>query len=152
MQIHLDFVYPTSSPDAAELIEAAARTALKQQRAPEDVEISVVVSDDEQLRSLNQQFRGVDAPTDVLSFPMNYTDPESGVVYLGDVVISYPRAEAQARAGGHAVEAELQLLTVHGVLHLMGHDHAEPVEKERMWQAQAEILTALGIPDIYIPE
>ena len=92
-----------------------------------------------------QQFRDVDAPTDVLSFPAEFSDPESGAAYLGDVLISYPRVVAQTQSGGHTPEAELQLLIVHGILHLLGHDHADEAEKNTMWAAQAEILATLGV-------
>jgi probable rRNA maturation factor len=81
----------------------------------------------------------------VLSFPADEPDPETGHRYLGDVVISLVRAQEQARARGHGVEAEMQLLVVHGILHLLGHDHAEAGEKERMWMAQAGALERLGI-------
>jgi probable rRNA maturation factor len=67
-------------------------------------------------------------------------------------VISAPRAQAQAEAAGHPLEAELQLLVVHGVLHLLGHDHARPEEKARMWKAQAEALESLGLGHIQIRE
>ena len=70
--------------------------------------------------------------------------PNSDKLYLGDVVISAPRAQAQASAGGHAYVEEMQLLVVHGVLHLLGHDHGEPDEKQRMWALQSEILAELG--------
>ncbi len=80
----------------------------------------------------------------MLSFQADELDPETGRRYLGDVIISYPRAQAQAQAGGHALPAELQLLVVHGVLHLLGHDHGAPAEKEAMWALQAEILQRLG--------
>ncbi|MGH2523455.1 MAG: rRNA maturation RNase YbeY, partial [Anaerolineales bacterium] len=89
---------------------------------------------------------GHDYPTDVLSFPSEETDPETGMRYFGDIAISFPHAHAQAAAGGHPVAAELQLLVVHGVLHLLGHDHAKRAEKARMWAAQAEILKKLKAP------
>lgn len=142
---HLD-----APPVAADLIEGAARAALEHQRA--DGELTVVLTDDAQLQELNRDFLGIDAPTDVLSFPASETDPDSGAAYLGDVLISVPRAEAQARQAGHPLEAEIQLLVVHGVLHLLGHDHAETGERARMWAAQAEILQRLGLPDITITE
>ena len=109
-----------------------------------DVDITIIMTDDAQIHELNKQYRGIDAPTDVLSFPSGDTDPDSNRLYLGDVVISYPRAQAQAEAGGHPVEAELQLLVVHGVLHLSGYDHVEEQGKSRMSAAQAEILVLLG--------
>ncbi len=131
--------------DVPALRRAAAAT-LAHQGVGDAVALTVWVRDDEALREWNRRFRGVDAPTDVLSFPDGEEDPESNVVYLGDVLISYSRALAQAEAGGHAVADELALLVVHGVLHLLGHDHATPAEKERMWAAQREILQALGCP------
>jgi probable rRNA maturation factor len=79
-------------------------------------------------------------------------DPESGSRYIGDILISIPRAQSQAEAAGHPLESEVQLLVVHGTLHLLGHDHAQPEEKSRMWQAQAEILESLGLGNIQIRE
>ncbi len=132
------------------LIESAVTAALHHQSAQGDV--SVVLTDDDQLHELNRDYLGVDAPTDVLSFPASETDPETGEAYLGDILISVPRAEVQAQAAGHPIEAEVQLLVVHGTLHLLGHDHAEPDEKAKMWKAQAKILTELGIGEIQIRE
>jgi len=88
----------------------------------------------------------------VLSFPASETDPETGARYIGDIIISVPYAARSAEKAGHPVESELQLLVVHGVLHLLGHDHAEPKEKARMWKAQAEILELLGLGNIQIRE
>ena len=125
-------------------LESAGRLALECAEAPADSVLTVVISDDEQLAELNSQYLGIDAPTDVLSFPVNEVDPDTGARYLGDVLISYPRAQAQAEAGGHAVLDELQLLVVHGVLHLLGYDHAAEMDKERMWAVQADALKRLG--------
>ncbi len=135
-------------PSAA--IQRAARLALEHESAQGDV--SVVLSDDEHVRALNRDFLGIDAATDVLSFPAAETDPQSGRRYLGDIIISVPRASEQARAAGHSLAAEVQLLVVHGVLHLLGYDHAKVAEKSRMWAAQAAILDTLGIGDIEIRE
>ena len=141
------------NPDVpADLVENAAAAALKQQAAPPEADLTIVLTDDEQLHELNLQWMGVDGPTDVLSFPSEEIDPESGNRYLGDILISVERAAAQAQAVGHAVEAEIQLLVVHGVLHLMGHDHADPEEKASMWKAQAEILAQLGLGGLEIRE
>jgi probable rRNA maturation factor len=142
--IHLEIEETYSTVDP-QFLEDAALATLEHQRPGQVVDLSIVISGDEKLQELNFQFLGVDSPTDVLSFPGEITDPETGVPYLGDVVVSYPRAQAQAADGKHSEEAELQLLVVHGVLHLLGHDHAEPDEKERMWAAQSEILNRLGI-------
>ncbi len=130
-------------PDAS-LLERAAGAALSATGALPESELTIVISDDAQLHALNQQYLGIDAPTDVLSFPANETDPESGEVYLGDIIISYPRAQQQAAAGGHPLQDELQLLVVHGVLHLLGYDHADDAEKAEMWEIQAEVLRRLG--------
>ena len=133
-----------------DLLERAALAALAHQSNAADADLTLVLTGDPQIQALNRDFLSLDAPTDVLSFPADETDPETGRPYLGDIVISIPRAESQARAGGHALEAELQLLVVHGVLHLLGHDHAEAQEKARMWTAQAEVLERLGLAGIKI--
>lgn len=134
------------------LLQRAARITLDLESAPPDAEITIVLTDDSQLHELNREFLGVDAPTDVLSFPASESDPETGMPYLGDILISIPRAAQQAQAAGHSVEAEVQLLVVHGTLHLMGHDHAEAEEKTRMWAAQAEVLSRLGLSYIKIQD
>jgi probable rRNA maturation factor len=131
-------------------VEKAALAALRHQSAPQDADLTIVLTDDAQLHELNRQWMGIDAPTDVLSFPSEETDPETGSPYLGDVLISVPRATLQAAAAGHSAEAETQLLVIHGILHLMGHDHAEADEKARMWTAQAEILETLGLGSLSI--
>ena len=141
------------TPDISEeLVQNAAAAALKHQSAPAEADLTIVLSDDNQLHDLNLEWMGVDGPTDVLSFPSDEIDPETGNRYLGDILISVERAAAQAQVVGHAVEAEVQLLVVHGVLHLMGHDHAETEEKARMWGAQAEILSQLGLGGLEIRE
>lgn len=145
------FLELETRPDFSDaLLEETARTTLNLSAAPES-DLTLVLTNDEAIRALNRDFLGADAPTDVLSFPATETDPETGRRYLGDVIISLPRAAEQAAARGHAVEAEVQLLVVHGVLHLLGHDHAEADEKTRMWAAQADVLDRLGVK-IEIPE
>ena len=135
-------------------LEHAALAALQQQGETEEMDLSLVIEDDARLHQLNNEFLGIDAPTDVLSFPSGEeeVDPETERFYLGDVIISYPRALEQSAAAGHAVMDELRLLVVHGVLHLLGHDHAEPEEKARMWAAQNEILRGLGVTILRLPE
>jgi probable rRNA maturation factor len=126
----------------------AARATLRQQGVAGPAELTLVVTGDGQVRRLNRTYRGVDGPTDVLAFGDEpggrFASPPGAARYLGDVIISFPRAEAQARQAGHAVAAELQLLAVHGVLHLLGHDHDDADRKATMWHAQAEILGELG--------
>lgn len=130
--------------EAAGLEEAASK-ALQQFEAPEG-DLSIIITDDDQMHQLNREYLGIDSPTDVLSFPAGYMDPDSQSAYLGDVLISYPRAVEQASAGGHPVEQELQLLVVHAVLHLLGYDHMEEEEKARMWEAQGQVLQNLNNP------
>jgi len=105
--------------------------------------VTLVLSDDSQLRQLNRDFMGIDAATDVLSFPADFVDPDNQEVYLGDIVISVPRAIAQAEENQVTPASELILLTVHGTLHLLGYDHASPQEKDAMWAVQTAILECL---------
>ncbi len=137
---------PLDLPFDLALIEQAARAALAHQDAHGD--LTIVLADDESLRRLNRDYLDVDAPTDVLSFPASERDPETGSLYLGDILISLPRAEEQARLAGHAVEDEVRLLVVHGVLHLLGFDHATQSEKAAMWPVQAAILHELGLAHV----
>ncbi len=115
--------------------------------------VTVSITRSSALRQLNQQYRGIDAPTDVLSFE-NRPDPNFPAAdpamddFLGDVVIAYPIAQAQALSSGHAPADELLLLTVHGMLHLLGFDHGTPEEKIRMWSIQRQIMTQLGLAHI----
>ncbi|HLF00469.1 MAG TPA: rRNA maturation RNase YbeY [Anaerolineales bacterium] len=141
-RIHVQIDEDYAGDVSAKLLRAAAHAALKHAAAGSGA-LTIAVSGDETLRGLNQKYLGLDYPTDVLSFPSEADDPDAEGRYFGDIAISYPRAAAQAGAGGHSTEAELQLLTVHGVLHLLGHDHDTAEAKSRMWQAQADILAAL---------
>ena len=123
-------------------------------------EVDVLLTDDEGIRAVNREQRGVDRPTDVLSFPMFElspgrapalgeeveADPDTGLVPLGDMVISVERAKAQGEEYGHGRERELAYLAVHSVLHLLGYDHLdEGPEKARMRAREEEILGGLGI-------
>src|SRR5512141_671466 len=112
-------------PFPHKLIEGAARAALEHESQALEADLSIILADDARLHELNLNYLGVDAPTDVLSFPASETDPETGARYLGDILISVPRAQEQADAAGHDLAGEVQLLVVHGVLHLLGYDHAE---------------------------
>ena len=119
----------------------------------EDGALTVVITDDESVRTFNRQYRDIDAPTDVLSFSaqegeeLNDLPPElleEMGNYLGDLIIAYPYTVAQAGRYGHSVAAELRLLIVHGTLHLLGHDHDIPERQQAMWDAQRQVLTLLG--------
>lgn len=140
---HIDPRYRSLHLESA--LKEAAETALRHEGERAGAELSLVIATDAQLQKLNRDFRGENRATDVLSFPSDENDKETGRRYLGDVVISLPRARAQAKATGHPLKVELQLLTVHGILHLFGHDHAVPGERTRMWAAQDEILRQLGL-------
>jgi probable rRNA maturation factor len=144
-KIHVQTKQVALGGTTARVVREAARAALEHQGAPSPGELTLVIAGDAVLRRLNREFLGRADATDVLSFPAAEAG-HKGARYLGDVAISLPRARAQAGAGGHPVNAELQLLVVHGVLHLLGHDHARPAEKARMWKAQADILRRLNAP------
>jgi len=130
-------------PEAGIHLEHAAQETLLKAGEQTTASLSIVVTGDAQIQEMNRQYLGIDAPTDVLSFSSNEIDPDTGESYLGDILISYQRALEQSQAGGHPVVDELQLLTVHGLLHLLGYDHDLPAEKERMWAVQAEVLQRL---------
>jgi probable rRNA maturation factor len=143
---------PEFSGSAA--LERAAHQALKLADAwqPGEADLTIVLTGDEKLRQLNREYLGLDEVTDVLSFPAAEQDPETGTSYLGDILISMPRAKLQAERAGHTLDEELQLLVVHGVLHLLGYDHANPRQKSGMWKAQGRVLEDLGLSGIKIPE
>ena len=138
----------------AQAVAAAANVALEYLSAPDGAALTVLLTDDEHLRRLNKQYRDEDHATDVLSFPSGDPMPgdENLLEYLGDIAIAVPFAERQARDKGHDAKAELQLLAVHGVLHLLGYDHTDSEEKAAMWMAQAAILDKLGLNDIQLSE
>lgn len=134
----------------AEWVETIVRAALAQENVSPEADLSVVITDDDEIRLLNAQFRGVDTPTDVLSFVEEETDAPFVAApdeppYLGDVIVSYPRALAQASERQHSVEDELRLLVVHGVLHLLGYDHDTPEKEALMWARQDRILVQLKV-------
>jgi probable rRNA maturation factor len=133
-----------SLPVPPQILVHAAELALATSAEHSEADLTIVIGDDALLLRYNLQYLGIDAPTDVLSFPADFIQPESGQRYLGDILISLPRAQDQASAGGHDIREELELLVVHGVLHLLGHDHADQPEKERMQIVQDAVMAALG--------
>ena len=146
------------SQTVTDRIETVIRTALEEQGVELPCEISVLLTNDEGIHQINLDMRGVDRPTDVLSFPMfelepgvppegeDYLDPESELCPLGDMCISLERAETQAAEFGHSVEREICYLTVHSVLHLLGYDHLdEGPMKAQMREREEAILEKLGI-------
>ena len=130
--------------DEAEIV-ALARHVLAQMRVHPQAELSVVLVDETAMEQLHVQWMDEPGPTDVLSFPMDELrpgtddeDPEPGL--LGDVVLCPAVAAQQAAAAGHPTAQELDLLTTHGILHLLGYDHAEPDEEREMFGLQTELL------------
>lgn len=130
------------------LLPTAVTHTLHQQQISPPAQLTLLLTDDKTLQQLNNDFRQVDAATDVLSFPDGSTMPGMDGPYLGDIAISVPYATHQASQAGHDLAAELQLLAIHGTLHLLGHDHAESEEKADMWAAQQTILDQLGLSHV----
>ena len=144
------------------LAERVVRHVLKQEAFPWDADVSLLLTDEEGIRVLNASMRGIDRPTDVLSFPMleydapadfgfdeqyilECTDPETGAVVLGDIVVSVPRLKAQAEEYGHSQKREYAFLIVHSMLHLLGYDHMEEEERLQMEERQRVLLEQLEI-------
>ena len=129
------------------LIQKAIKAALRYEGFRRPYEVSVTVVDNETIHKINLEHRGVDRPTDVLSFPMfdeDFGDGEACV--LGDIVLSLERAYEQAEAYGHSLKREVAFLTVHSVLHLLGYDHEEgKAEESDMFARQEAILVRMGI-------
>jgi probable rRNA maturation factor len=133
-----------------QLWQQAAEAALAVAGVDDDMyEVSLVVCGDEEIHELNREYRGVDRPTDVLSFALEEGEdmwvPEGEPLLLGDIVISLPRAAAQAEEFGHSLRREAVFLFVHGMLHLLGYDHMEPEDEQEMMALQNQVMDKLGI-------
>ncbi len=144
----------------ARMTDAVTRT-LDMHDVPRDSALTVVIESDEAVRALNLQYRDVDAPTDILSFPADplpalpedagaEAQADAAQHYLGDLIIAYPYTAHQAEAAGHALSDELVLLVLHGTLHLLGYDHDSAEDEAEMWETQDELLRALHAP-ILVP-
>lgn len=148
--------------DIEEIAAKVIEGALEQEQCPYEVSVSVLLTDNERIHAMNKEFRDVDRPTDVLSFPNvdyvkpadfsgiedvieDYFDPETGELCLGDIVISIDKVYEQAEEYGHAPLREYAFLIAHSMLHLLGYDHMEPEEAKVMETKQEEILAKLGI-------
>ena len=134
-----------------ELLGRLAQHVLQRLHVHPDAELSIAVVGEEEMARLHLEWMDLPGPTDVLSFPMDEMRPgtpeEPVEGTLGDIVLCPPVARRQAEAGGHSVADELCLLTTHGILHLLGHDHAEPEERQIMFALQRDLLTDfLGRP------
>ena len=162
MTITID--YETSKKlefDYEDYIHRVIEKAMDYEACPYEAEINVLITDNEQIQQINAENRGIDAPTDVLSFPMieyetpadfdaledmwEVFHPETGELLLGDIVLSVDKIKAQAEEYGHSVERELSFLVAHSMLHLFGYDHMEEDERAVMEQKQREILEQLSI-------
>lgn len=132
------------------LIINVIRASLEYEHIPDNCEISVTIVTNDEIHQLNKKFRGIDSPTDVLSFPLiDFNKEELPVndetIYLGDIVISMDRAKEQAESYGHSLRRELGFLTAHSMLHLLGYDHMVADEERVMFKKQEEILNILGL-------
>ena len=145
MKLHIQVEPGAEGTGFTQAIKAAAEATLQDQGI-EDVAITVVLTDEAGMSAFNRQFAGLNNPTDVLSFPDGERDPDTGQVYLGDVIVCPAIALAGAARGRHSLLDELCLLTVHGVLHLLAHDHDTEQARSRMWAAQSRIMRRLGNP------
>ena len=134
---------PFAAALSEERLAATARRVLAAEGTP-PCELSVAVTDDETVRSLNREYAGEDEVTDVLSFSQRegeeFVSPPEGAPQLGEVVIAYPQAARQAGERGRAAKEEVTRLLVHGVLHLLGYDHAEPEEARRMREREKALV------------
>ena len=145
-------------PEAAKLVRRAIRAALRAEGVGADCAVSVMLTDDAGIHAINLEQRGVDRPTDVLSFPLNELDEwgfdpaaceydyGTGRLLLGDMVLSLERCAAQGEEYGHGFARELSYLTVHSLLHLLGYDHLDEGERKRHMRAREDyIMEELGL-------
>ena len=136
-------------------LKKCIEATLEAERVPVPCEINVLVADNETIHALNKAYRNVDRETDVLSFPAfqfepgrlpedltDYIDPETGLLPLGDMAISYEKAEAQAREFGHSTKRELGYLTIHSILHLLGYDHVDEGPMKKQMRAREDAICA----------
>ncbi len=146
--------------DYMKLYEQAASVSLDEEGCPYEVTVSLLLTDDDAIRKINSENRGIDKATDVLSFPMielsspaNFSDlkddnmsfdPDTGELILGDIVLSKDRIEAQAKEYGHSLEREYTFLIVHSMLHLMGYDHMNDDDRKLMEERQKIIMARLA--------
>lgn len=160
MTIRIENEYEGTMPDNyEEIINQVVEAACDYVECPYETAVDVLLTDNKAIHEINLDQRGIDRPTDVLSFPMNEYpepadfeeieetgcfDPESGELMLGDIVISIDKVYAQAEEFGHSPKREIAFLTAHSMLHLFGYDHMEEEERLVMEQKQKEILEKTG--------
>ena len=156
MEIVISYLPEETSPTAQveQLVTKVLTQAARIEGIGPEAEVSVVLTDDAYIKKLNREYRGIDAPTDVLSFALNEDaepvneEPQiansPGETLLGDIVISLEAVERQAKEYGHSPERELAYLLVHGMLHLIGYDHGNEIARRRMRKEEERILSAVG--------
>ena len=150
MTIALEIQQEIETPAGIENeLKAAANTVLEKEHILSAM-ITILLTDDKTMRSLNRQFRSEDKSTDVLSFPFGEEPglPGDQLPYLGDIAISVPYAGRQAEEQGHSTTAEIQLLAIHGILHLLGYDHDTEDAKGEMWAVQRQVLDQLNLAHV----
>jgi probable rRNA maturation factor len=137
---------------AEDWLRLVVETALAAAGTSAPVDIGLVVAGDDTVRNLNRTYRAIDSTTDVLAFALaetgsdggeHFVMPPDGALHLGEIIISYPQAERQAEEQHHPLKRELALLVAHGVLHLLGYDHEEPVAEQSMRAMEARVLDAI---------
>ena len=143
-----DWQHVVSDVDA--IIRNAVFFAWAAAGSEHDSELNVVLNDDRAVRCLNMEHRGRDRSTNVLSFPMGERMNPDGPVHLGDIVLALETVTKEVMRYGKSLEAHISHLVVHGLLHLLGHDHAAEAEAEEMEGAEISILSKLGYPDPYV--
>ena len=141
-----------NTPALAAMLRRSVKTALQSEGVTQPCEVNILLTDDEGIHEINLAMRGVDRPTDVLSFPMfdlaegehpDECDPETGRVPLGDMCISVERARAQAREYGHSFEREICYLAVNSTLYLLGDDHMDEGERKRRMRGREEAVMSV---------
>lgn len=134
-------------------LRRAIETVLEQHEVDPESALTLVVTDNDEVAALNLAYRGIDQPTDILSFPADEppVEIEDEPPYLGDMILAYPYAREQAERENHALSDSLCLLVVHSALHLLGYDHDTPENRAEMWAAQEQALKVLNVPLEIVP-
>ncbi len=138
-----------SFPDDLELIIEKTLEVIDH---PKNVSVNVILVDEKTITNLNKKYRQINKPTDVLSFELNILDPETGILMLGEIIISVPFVEMQAQSLGNDLFDEIRLMVIHGLLHLFGYDHDNDENRSEMWDFQTKILVSLQIRLKSLPE
>jgi probable rRNA maturation factor len=139
MMIEIQFDESVQDALHPEHIEYAITMTFSELGLPKQ-NVTLRLTNDEEIHQLNLAYRKMDHPTDVLSFSQDFIDPETNERYLGDIIISVEQAKRQALESQHSLEEECAFLAIHGTLHLLGYDHHEPGEKTEMWKIQDEVF------------